>query len=58
MFFLFGAMNWTTEWYDKKKADITVVAAELADLVVNGLRAPVPPSPAPVAAKKPKQGKL
>ncbi len=53
VFFLFGAMNWTTEWYDKKKANITVVAGELADLVVNGLKPPTP-----TAAKKPKQGKL
>lgn len=55
VFFLFGAMNWTTEWYDKKKIDIKVVASELAELVVNGLKSP---SPAPAAPKKPKQGKL
>ena len=57
VFFLFGAMNWTTEWYDKKKTDITVVAAELAELVVNGLKASASPSPAPGVPKKPKQGK-
>lgn len=55
VFFLFGAMNWTTEWYDKKKVDLKIVAGELADLVVNGLRSP--PSSQPVK-KTPRQGKL
>lgn len=55
VFFLFGAMNWTTEWYDKKKVDLKIVAGELADLVVNGLRSP--PSSKPVK-KTPRQGKL
>lgn len=37
VYFLFGAMNWTTGWFDKKKANIKVVARELTDLVVIGL---------------------
>lgn len=37
VFFLFGAMNWATEWYDERKSPLTVVASELADLVANGL---------------------
>jgi len=38
VFFLFGAMNWTTEWYDHKKSALPALAGELADLVANGLR--------------------
>ena len=38
VFFLFGAMNWTTEWYDEKKSGLTAMAGELTDLVTNGLR--------------------
>lgn len=37
VFFLFGAMNWATEWYDERKSPLAVVASELADLVANGL---------------------
>jgi len=39
VFFLFGAMNWTTEWYDEKKSNLSAIASELTDLVTNGLRA-------------------
>ena len=54
VFFLFGAMNWTTEWYDEKKSDLVVVARELTDLVANGLRG----KPSVGAARsKSKQGK-
>lgn len=53
VFFLFGAMNWTTEWYDKKKVELKIVAGELADLVVNGLQVPAVSKP---VRKKPKQG--
>lgn len=38
VFFLFGAMNWTTEWYDEKKSTLTALAGELADIVANGLQ--------------------
>jgi AcrR family transcriptional regulator len=38
VFFLFGAMNWTTEWYDQKKSELAAVAGELTDLVTNGLQ--------------------
>jgi AcrR family transcriptional regulator len=38
VFFLFGAMNWTTEWYDEKKSRLAAMAGELTDLVSNGLR--------------------
>ena len=38
VFFLFGAMNWTTEWYDQKKSGIPALAQELAGLVSHGLR--------------------
>ncbi len=54
VFFLFGAMNWTTEWYDQKKSGLPSLAGELADLVANGLR------PQPAARKTrsaAKQGK-
>lgn len=37
VFFLFGAMNWATEWYDERKSPLAVVASELADLAANGL---------------------
>jgi AcrR family transcriptional regulator len=37
VFFLFGAMNWTTEWYDEKKSALSAMAGELTGLVVNGL---------------------
>ena len=37
VFFLFGAMNWATEWYDERKSPLAVVAGELADLVAHGL---------------------
>jgi TetR/AcrR family transcriptional regulator, cholesterol catabolism regulator len=40
--FLFGAMNWATEWYDEKKSDLGSVAEELADLLAHGLQAPAP----------------
>lgn len=54
VFFLFGAMNWTTEWYDQKKSGLSAMAGELADLVSNGL------CPQPAARKAhtaPKQEK-
>ncbi len=54
VFFLFGAMNWTTEWYDEKKSGLTVVAGELADLVVNGLQSQPPARP---VRQGPKQGR-
>lgn len=38
VFFLFGAMNWTTEWYDEKKSALAAMAGELADIVANGLQ--------------------
>ena len=38
VFFLFGAMNWATEWYDQNKSELTTVADDLANLVINGLR--------------------
>jgi hypothetical protein len=38
VFFLFGAMNWTTEWYDEKKSGLPAMAGELTDLVTHGLR--------------------
>lgn len=37
VFFLFGAMNWATEWYHERKSALSVVASELADLVAHGL---------------------
>lgn len=55
IYFLFGAMNWTTGWFDKKKVNIKVVARELADLVVIGL---IPASADKSAPMKPKPGKL
>ncbi len=54
VFYLFGAMNWTTEWYDQKKSGLAAMAGELTDLVTNGLRAkPVAVAKRPIA----KQGK-
>lgn len=54
VFFLFGAMNWTTEWYDQKKSGLVAMAGELTDLVTNGLRV----KPFVVATRpKTKQGK-
>lgn len=41
VFFLFGAMNWATEWHDERRAGVAAVAAELAELVVRGLQTPV-----------------
>ncbi len=41
VYFLFGAMNWATEWYDERRFDLAQVATEMADLVVLGLQAPV-----------------
>ena len=38
VFYLFGAMNWATEWYDERKSGLAVVAAELAELVTHGLQ--------------------
>lgn len=38
VFYLFGAMNWATEWYDERKSGLDVVAAELAELVAHGLQ--------------------
>lgn len=38
VFFLFGAMNWATEWYDRKRSPVDVVAEELTALVVHGLQ--------------------
>jgi hypothetical protein len=38
VFFLFGAMNWATEWYDPKRSPVDVVADELTQLVVSGLQ--------------------
>lgn len=37
VFFLFGAMNWTAEWYDPKRANIQSIADELAALVISGM---------------------
>lgn len=54
VFFLFGAMNWTTEWYDQKKSGLSAMASELTDLVTSGLKA-LPPSAA--TGSKAKQGK-
>ena len=54
VFFLFGAMNWTTEWYDQKKSGLPAMAGELADLVSNGL---CPPPVGGMARVAPKQGK-
>jgi len=54
VFFLFGAMNWTTEWYDEKKSGLAAMAGELTDLVTHGLQAkPVEVAKRPTA----KQGK-
>jgi AcrR family transcriptional regulator len=54
VFFLFGAMNWATEWYDQKKSGLAAMAGELTDLVTNGLRVkPVAGATQP----KTKQGK-
>jgi len=39
VYFLFGAMNWATEWYDPKRFDLKRVARQLADLALLGLRA-------------------
>lgn len=39
VYFLFGAMNWATEWYDDKRFDLRRVANQMADLVVLGLQA-------------------
>ena len=41
VYFLFGAMNWATEWYDEKRFDLAQVASEMADLVVLGLQPPL-----------------
>ena len=41
VFFLFGAMNWATEWHDERKADVATVAAELAELAALGLQRPL-----------------
>lgn len=38
VFYLFGAMNWATEWYDERRSGLTVVASELADLIAHGLQ--------------------
>lgn len=38
VFFLFGAMNWTTEWYDARKSSLAAVAADLARLALHGLQ--------------------
>ena len=35
--FLFGAMNWATEWHDERKAHVASVASDLADMVARGL---------------------
>lgn len=37
-FFLFGAMNWTTEWHDDSKSSLGTLAADLTDLVTRGLQ--------------------
>lgn len=34
-YLLFGAMNWTIEWYDPKRHDIETVADDLASLIVS-----------------------
>lgn len=39
VFFLFGALNWTTEWHDEGKSGVAVVATDLADLITRGLQA-------------------
>lgn len=44
VYFLFGAMNWATEWYDDKRFDLQRVARQMADLVVLGLQAPPQPA--------------
>lgn len=41
VFYLFGAMNWATEWYDERRSGLGVVASELADLIAHGLQAPL-----------------
>ena len=46
VFYLFGAMNWATEWYDASKSGLSVMAGELASLVAQGLQ----PGPAPADA--------
>lgn len=51
VFFLFGAMNWATEWYDERKSPLAVVASELADLVANGLHRHHNPSSPPQPAQ-------
>jgi AcrR family transcriptional regulator len=38
VFFLFGAMNWTSEWFDERRSSLDTVATELADLVLHGLQ--------------------
>ena len=38
VYFLFGAMNWATEWYDPRKSPLSAVAADLARLAVSGLQ--------------------
>ena len=54
VFFLFGAMNWTTEWYDQKKSGLAAMAGELTALVTQGLQAkPAAQTKRPAA----KQGK-
>ncbi len=35
---LFGAMNWSVEWYHEAGASPEAIAAELADMVLEGLR--------------------
>jgi AcrR family transcriptional regulator len=40
VYFLFGAMNWSTEWYDEKRFDLKTVASQLAELMVLGLQTP------------------
>jgi AcrR family transcriptional regulator len=47
-FYLFGAMNWATEWYDERELGIAPLAAELAGLATHGLQ----PAPAPAAQRE------
>jgi len=54
VFFLFGAMNWTTEWYDQKKSGIAALAADLTGMVSHGLR---PHLSVQAVRPKSKQGK-
>lgn len=51
VYFLFGAMNWATEWYDEKRFNLKLVASQMADLVVLGLQA-APTSPTEIGLRQ------